>query len=91
MISAIFLRQWEMKEEIDSSVICLKASSSFLDTSTTVLKENCRKNSWAKSSYVLRHEDSKDANQRWAALLRESGNNVITCDSSNPWALITVL
>ena len=91
MISAIFLRQREMNDETDSSDIYLKALSSLLNTSTTVLNKNCRRNSWAKSSYVLRHEDSKDANQRWAALLRESGNNVITCDSSNPWALITVL
>ena len=44
-ISVIFPLQWEMKEETDSSDLCLKASSSFLDTFTTVLNENCHKNS----------------------------------------------
>ena len=89
--SAIFSHQWEIKKEMDSSDLCLKASSSLLDTSTTILNENYRKNSWAKSSHVLHHKDSKYANQCWAAPLRDNGNKVIICDSSNPWALITVL
>ena len=91
IVFAIFPRQREIKEETDSSDLCLKASSSLLDTSTTILNENYRKNSWAKSFHVLRCEDSKDANQRWAAPLRDNGNKVIICDSSNPWALIIVL
>ena len=62
MISEIFPHQQEMNDETDSSVLRLRASSSLLDTSMTVLNENCRKNSWAKSSHVQRHEDSKDAN-----------------------------
>ena len=63
-IFAIFPCQREMNEEIDSSDLCLKPSSSLIDTSTTVLNENCHRNSWARLSHVLRHEDSKDANQR---------------------------
>ena len=43
-ISVIFPHQWEMKEEMNSSDLCLKASSSFLDTSTTMLNENYREN-----------------------------------------------
>ena len=44
-ISAILPRQREMKEEIDSSDLYLKALSSFIDISTTILNEKCRKNS----------------------------------------------
>ena len=77
MISAIFPRQREMNEEIDSSILYLRASSFLLDTSTTVLNENRHKNSWAKSSHVRRREDSKDANQLWVIPLRDSGNRVI--------------
>ena len=62
-ISPIFQRQREIKEETDSSDLYLKALSSLLDTSTTILNENCRRNSWVKSSHVLCREDSKDANQ----------------------------
>ena len=62
MILTIFLCQWEMNDETDSSVLYLRASSSLLNTSTTVLNENYRKNSWAKSSHVWRLEDSKEAN-----------------------------
>ena len=39
IISMIFTRQREMNNEIDSFVLCLRASSSFLDISTTVLNE----------------------------------------------------
>ena len=91
MISAIFSCQQEMNDETNSSVLYLRASSSLLDTSTTVLNENCSKNSWAKSSHVRCRENSKDANQRWAAPLRDSGNKVIIYDSFNPCVLITML
>ena len=37
MISTIFPCQREMNDETDSSVLCLRASSSLLDTSTTIL------------------------------------------------------
>ena len=80
-----------MNEETDSSDLCLRTSSPLLDTSTTVLNENYRKNSWAKSSHVLRREDFKDVNQHWAAPLKDNGNKVIIYDLSNLWALITVL
>ena len=59
MISTIFPRQGEMNDETDSSVLCLKALRSLLDTSTTVLNENCSKKSQAKSSHVRCLEDSK--------------------------------
>ena len=91
MISTIFSRHREMNDETDSYILYLRASSYLLDTSTTVLNENRRKNSWAKLSHVRSREDSKDANQHWVTLLRDSGNKVIICDSSNPCALITVL
>ena len=52
MISAIFSRQREMNDEMDSFDLYLRASSSLLNTSTTVLNENCRKNSSVKSSHV---------------------------------------
>ena len=91
MISTIFPRQREMNDETDSSVLYLRASSSLLDTSTTVLNENCHRNSWAKSSHVRRLENSRDANRRWAAPLRDRGKIVIIWGSSSPWALITVL
>ena len=42
-ISAIFPYRWEMKGEMNSSDLCLKPSSSLLDTSTTVLNGNCHK------------------------------------------------
>ena len=90
-IFTIFPHQQEMKEKMDSSNLCLKASSSFLDKSMTILNENCCKNSWVKSSHVLRREDSKDANQHWAAPLRDNENKVIIYDSSSSWALITIL
>lgn len=59
-----FSLQREMKEEIDSLDPCLKASNSLLDISMPVLKVNCRINSYAKSSQVLRLKESNDAYQR---------------------------
>ena len=68
--SDIFPYQREMKEEMDLSDLCLKPSSSLLDTSTTILNESCHRNSWDRSSHVLCREDSKDTNQRWTTPLR---------------------
>ena len=63
-ICAIFSLQREMNEVTDSSGLCLRASNSLRDTSTTVLKEYCLINSCPKSAHVLRLEGSNDANQR---------------------------
>ena len=69
----------------------LKASNSLRETSMTVLNANCHRNSWAKSSHVWRCDTSKEANQHWAAPLKDMGNNIIIWASSKLWALITVL
>ena len=60
----------------DSSGLCLKASNSLLETSMTILNANCLKNSWAKSSQVLRRDTSTEANQRCAAPLRDIGKSI---------------
>ena len=48
-----------------------------LDEAQSVLKENCRINSWARSSQVRLREESKVANQLCATLLNDKGNNMI--------------
>ena len=90
-ICAIFSLHREINEVTDSFNPYLKAFSSLLETSMTMLNANCLKNSSAKSSQVLRHETSKEANQRYAAPLKDMGKSIINWASSNPWALITVL
>ena len=80
-----------MKEETNSFDLYLKASSSLLNISTIMLNENFRQNSWTRSSHILRQEESKDVKKCWAVPLKDKGNIVIIYDSSNPWALITVL
>ena len=74
-----------MKEVIVSSGLFLRAFSSLWDTSTIVLKEYYLKNSYARLIYVRRREGSNKANHHWAALLRNRGNNMIICVSSNLW------
>ena len=59
--------------------------------SMTVFNAKCRRNSWAKSSHVRRRGTSKEANQRWAAPLKDMGNIIIIWALSTPWALITLL
>ena len=80
-----------MNEVTDSSSLCLKASSSLQDTSTTILKEYCLRNSYAKSTHVLCLKGSNEANQHWATPLRDRGNNMIICTSSNICLHITAL
>ena len=59
MICEIFSLQWEINEVTDSSDLCLKTSNSLIETSMIVLNANCLKNSWAKSSQVLRKPESR--------------------------------
>ena len=80
-----------MKEVIVSSGLFLRAFSSLWDTSTIVLKEYYLKNSYARLIYVRRREGSNKANHHWAALLRNRGNNMIICVSSNLWPHIIAL
>ena len=91
IICAIFSLQREMKEVTVSSDLCLRASNSLRDTSTTILKEYCLRNSYARSVHVRRHEGFNEANQRWVAPLRDRGNNMIICVSSNLCPRITTL
>ena len=91
MICTIFSLQRQINEVTDSSGLYLRASSSFHDTSITVLKEYCLRNSCAKSIHVLCHEGSREANQSSAAPLSDKGNNMIICVSSNRFSYIIVL
>ena len=77
MIWAIFSFQREMNDVTISSSLYLKASNSLCKTFMTVLNENCYRNSWAKSSHIRRHDTSKEANQWWAAPLKDMGNSII--------------
>ena len=80
-----------MNEVNDSSGLCLRASNSLRDTSITVLKNYCLRNSCAKLLKVLRREGSSEANQRCTAPLNDSGNNIIIYDSSSMCLRITAL
>ena len=91
MICAIFSLQQEINEVTDSSGFCQRVFNPLRDTSTTLLKEYCLRNSCAKSVNVLRHEGSREANQRLAALLSDKGNNMIICVLSNRCPCITML
>ena len=89
MIWAIFSLQREMNDVTVSSGFYLKASDSLRETSMIALNANYRKNSWFKSSHVRWCNTSKEANQRWAAPLKDLGNSIIIWASSKSWALIT--
>ena len=91
IICDIFYLQRDMNEVTDSSGLYLRASNSFRDTSTIVLKEYCLRNSYAKSLKVLHREGSSEANQRCAAPLSDKGNNIIICASSSLCPCITTL
>ena len=91
IICNIFSLQWDMNEVTDSSGLCLRVSNSLCDTSTTMLKEYCLRNSCAKSLQVLRREKSSEANQRCAAPLSDRGNNIIIYASFSLCPSITML
>ena len=80
-----------MNEVTDSFGRCLRALNSLPDTSFTVLKEYCLRNSCAKSLQVLRHEGSSEADQCCATPLSDRGNNIIIYASSSLCPCITVL
>ncbi|WKA12996.1 hypothetical protein VitviT2T_030335 [Vitis vinifera] len=80
-----------MNEVTDSSGLYLRASNTLRDTSTTVLKEYCLRNSCANSLQVLHREESSEANQRCATPLSDRGNNIVICASSNLCPRITLL
>ena len=91
IICDIFSLQQDINEVTDSSSLCLRASNSLYDMSTTVLKEYCMGNSCAKSLQVMRREGFSEANQCCAAPLSNRGNNIIICASSNLCPCITTL
>ena len=91
IIYEIFFLQREINEVTDSSSLYLKASNSLLKASMMVLNVNCLKNSYAKPSKVVWRDTSNEVNQRWVTLLRDIGKSITIWDSSNLWALITVL
>ena len=80
-----------MNEVTDLSGLCLRASNSLHDTSTTVLKEYYLRNSYAKSLQVLCREGSSEANQRCAAPLNDRENKIIICASSSLCPRITTM
>ena len=91
IICALFSLQREMKKVTISSGLCLRASNSLRDTLTTVLNEYYLRNSYARSVHVRRREGSNEANHRWAAPLRDRGNNMIIYVSSNLCPCITTV
>ena len=91
IICDIFSLQRDMNKVTDSSGLCLRASNSLRDTSTTMLKEYCMRNSSAKSLQVLCREGSSEANQRCVIPLNDKGNNIIIYVSSSLYPLIIAL
>ena len=91
IICDIFSLQRDMNEVTDSSGLCLRASNSLRDTSTTMLMEYRLRNSCAKSLQVLHCEGSSEANQSCTAPLNDRGNNIIICALSSLCPSITAL